>query len=49
VINAHNAQIAERAQEALRISNETLAQINAINQSLVRIANRLDSMAGPPG
>jgi hypothetical protein len=49
VINAHNAQIAERAAEALRISNETLAQINAMNQSLVRIANRLDSMAGPPG
>jgi hypothetical protein len=48
VINAHNAQIAARAEEALRISNETLAQINTMNQSLARIANRLDSMAGPP-
>jgi type IV secretory pathway component VirB8 len=48
VINAHNAQIAARAEEALRISNETLAQINTMNESLARIANRLDSMAGPP-
>jgi hypothetical protein len=48
VINAHNGQIAARAEEALRISNETLAQINTMNQSLTRIANRLDSMSGPP-
>jgi hypothetical protein len=48
VINAHNAQVAARAEEALRLSNETLAQINAMNQSLARIANRLDSMSGPP-
>jgi hypothetical protein len=49
VINAHNAQVAARAEEALRLSNETLAQVSAMNQSLLRIANRLDSMTGPPG
>jgi type IV secretory pathway component VirB8 len=48
VINAHNAQIAARAEEALRISSETLAQINTMNQSLARIASRLDSMSSPP-
>jgi hypothetical protein len=47
VVNAHNQQIAERAAEALRISSETLAQINAMNQTLARIADRLDRVAGP--
>jgi len=48
VINAHNEQFAARYEEALRISNETLAQINTMNQNLTRIANRLDSLSGPP-
>jgi hypothetical protein len=47
VVNAHNQQIAERAEEALRISGETLAQINAMNQTLARIADRLDRVTGP--
>jgi hypothetical protein len=47
VINAHNQQIAARAEEALRISSETLAEINTINQSLARIADRLNRITGP--
>jgi hypothetical protein len=47
VVNAHNQQIAARAEEALRISGETLAQINTMNQTLARIADRLDRAAGP--
>ena len=46
-VNAHNQQVAARAEEALRISNETLAQINAMNQTLARIADRLDRVTGP--
>lgn len=47
-VNAFNQQLIARAEEAVRISTETLAQINTMNQSLARIANRLDSMSGPP-
>lgn len=47
VVNAHNQQIAARTEEALRISGETLAQINTMNQTLARIADRLDRVAGP--
>lgn len=47
VINAHNQQIAARADEALRISSETLAQISTMNQSLARIVDRLDRITGP--
>jgi hypothetical protein len=46
-VNAHNQQIAARAEEALRISSETLAQINTMNQTLTRIADRLDRVTGP--
>jgi hypothetical protein len=46
VINAHNQQIAARADEALRISSETLAQISTMNQSLARIVDRLDRITG---
>jgi hypothetical protein len=46
-VNAHNQQVAARAEEALRISSETLAQINAMNQTLARIADRLDRVTGP--
>jgi hypothetical protein len=47
VTNAHNRQAIERAEEAMRISAETLAQITSMNQSLTRIAERLERMAGP--
>ena len=47
-VNAFNQQLIARAEEALRVSTETLAQINTMNQSLARIANRLDSISGPP-
>ena len=46
-VNAHNAQMLARAEEALRISGQTLAQIDAMNQSIARIAARLDHLAGP--
>jgi hypothetical protein len=47
VVNAYYQQIAARSDEGLRISNETLAQINTMNQTLSRIADRLDRVAGP--
>jgi hypothetical protein len=47
VTNAHNRQALERAEEAMRISAETLAQITSMNQSLTRIAERLEHIAGP--
>jgi hypothetical protein len=47
VVNIHNAQILARAEEAQRISSETLAQIKTVNQSLARIADRLDRLANP--
>ena len=47
VVNAYYQQIAARSDEGLRISNETLAQINTMSQTLSRIADRLDRVAGP--
>ncbi len=47
VINAHNQQTLARAEEALRISNETLAQIVDMNRSIAHIAERLDRVGGP--
>jgi len=47
VVNTHYQQIAARAEEASRISSETLTQINTMNQTLSRIADRLDRVAGP--
>ena len=47
VVNAYYQQIAARSDEGLRISNETLAQINTMNQTLSRIADRLDRVVGP--
>jgi hypothetical protein len=47
VVNAHYQQFAARSDEALRISSETLTQINTMNQTLSRIADRLDRVAGP--
>jgi hypothetical protein len=49
VVNAHYQQIAARAEETSRISSETLTQINTMNQTLSRIADRLDRVAGPAG
>jgi hypothetical protein len=47
VVNAYYQQIAARSDEGLRISSETLTQINTMNQTLSRIADRLDRVAGP--
>ena len=47
VVNAHYQQFAARSDEALRMSSETLTQINTMNQTLARIADRLDRATGP--
>jgi predicted RNA-binding protein with PIN domain len=47
VTNAHNQQAVAQGEEALRISAQTLAQITTVNQSIARIADRLDRIAGP--
>jgi hypothetical protein len=47
VTNMHNQQAMARAEEAVRISAEALAQITTLNQSLTRIADRLDRIVGP--
>jgi hypothetical protein len=47
VVNAHYQQFAARSDEALRMSSETLTQISTMNQTLSRIADRLDRVAGP--
>ena len=47
VVNAYYQQIAARSDEGLRISSETLTQINTMSQTLSRIADRLDRVAGP--
>jgi hypothetical protein len=49
VVNAHNQLALARADEALRISTETLAQITSMNQSIARMADRLDRSADTPG
>jgi hypothetical protein len=49
VVNAHNQLVLARADEALRISTETLSQITSMNQSIARIADRLDREAGAAG
>jgi predicted phage-related endonuclease len=47
VVNAHNQVALSRAEEALRISTDILAQITTMNQSIARIADRLDNAGGP--
>jgi hypothetical protein len=47
VVNAHNQVALSRAEEALRISTDILAQITTMNQSIARIADRLDHAGGP--
>lgn len=49
VVNAHNQLALARAEEALRLSTETLAQISRMNESMARIADRLDRFAGATG
>ena len=46
ITNAHNEQIAAKAEEALRLNAETLAQISAMNRTLTRIAERLEQAGG---
>jgi hypothetical protein len=46
-VNTHNAQMLARAEEALRISSQTLAKIDMMNQSIARIADRLERLADP--
>ncbi len=49
VVNAHNQLVLARAEDALRLSTVTLAQITSMNESIARIADRLDRFAGAPG
>jgi FtsZ-interacting cell division protein ZipA len=44
--NAHNQAAMAKADEALRLNAETLAQITAMNRTLARIAERLDQPGG---
>jgi hypothetical protein len=41
--NAHNQELVTKAEEALRLNAETLAQITAMNRTLTRIAERLEA------
>ena len=41
--NAHNQALVAKAEEALRLNAETLAQITTMNRTLARIAERLEA------
>lgn len=45
VTNGHNQQVLAKAEEALRLNAQTLAQIVEMNRTLTRIVERLE----PPG
>ena len=47
ITNAHNQQALAKAEEALRLNADTLAQITAMNRTLARIAERLEQAGGP--
>ncbi len=46
---AHNEQVLAKAEEALRLNAETLAQITAMNRTLARLAERLEQAGGSAG
>jgi hypothetical protein len=44
--NAHNQRLLAKAEEALALNADTLAQIASMNRTLTRIAERLDQAGG---
>jgi hypothetical protein len=47
ITNAHSQQALAKADEALRLNADTLAQVTAMNRTLLRIAERLEQAGGP--
>ena len=46
VTNSHNQQVLAKAEEALRLNAQTLAQIVEMNRTLTRIVERLEQPGG---